>query len=140
MAWSEELTRLYAAERFRGRWELLHKEAEPPVEFLHSLDLFVYDLGPRFSESWGRAVVEAMLTGCVPLVSGDSRHHLRALVPHGVGGFLCSTPEEWQECAQRLRRDESLRRKMSRAARQFVEEQLCGARQHLATWEHALMA
>src|ERR1043166_1241811 len=110
MAWSEELTRVFAAERFRGRWELLHKEAESQVEFLHSLDLFVYDLGPRFSESWGRAVVEAMLTGAVPLVTGAPRHHLRELVPYGVGGFLCTTPEEWRECAQRLREDESLRR------------------------------
>jgi glycosyltransferase involved in cell wall biosynthesis len=117
---------------------LLHKEAESQVEFLHSLDLFVYDLGPRFSESWGRAVVEAMLTGCVPLVSGEPRHHLGELVPHGVGGFLCTTPEDWRESAQRLRKDELLRRKMSRAAREFSENELCGVRSHFQNWQKAL--
>ena len=118
--------------------ELLHANAESAVEFLQALDLFVYDLGPSFSESWGRAVVEAMLTGAVPLVSGEPRHHLRELVPHGEAGFLCRTPEEWREHAQRLQRDGELRRRMARAARRFAESELCGARPHLQSWQAAL--
>jgi glycosyltransferase involved in cell wall biosynthesis len=138
MAWSEELEKIYARKRFRGRWELLAKEAESQADFLHSLDLFVYDLSPRFSESWGRAVVEAMLTGCVPLVPGDARHHLRELVPHGECGYVCESREDWREFAQRLQRDDSVRRRMSRAASEFARDVLCRNVRHSETWEEAL--
>ena len=120
--------------RFRGTWDLLPAEAEPTVEFLHSLDLFVYDLREDCSESWGRAVVEVMLTGAVPLVPSHPRHHLKHLIPQGVGGFLCSTNTEWREHAQRLQRDEALRKRMSQAAREFAERELCNAAKHRAAW------
>ena len=80
----------YKHHRFDRRWDLLPKEAESQVEFLHSLDLFVYSLGPTFRESWGRSTVEAMLTGAVPLVPKGGGHHLENLIPHGQGGFLCT--------------------------------------------------
>ena len=54
--------------RFNARWDLLPKEAESQVDFLHSLELFVYSLDPNFRKSWGRSTVEAMLTGCGPLM------------------------------------------------------------------------
>ena len=89
------------------RWN--QTEAPPPTEVLKAtLALFVYDLREDCSESWGRAVVEAMLTGAVPLVPDHPRHHLRHIVPQGVGGFLCSTNDEWRGHAQGLQTDEAL--------------------------------
>ena len=120
--------------RFHGAWDLLPALAEPTVVFLHSLDLFVYDLREDCCESWGRTVVEAMLTGAVPLVPAHPRHHLKHLVPHGVGGFLCSTKADWREHARRLQADDTLRKKMSKAAREFAADQLCNAAQHRAAW------
>ena len=146
MAWSDEMARQYASDaekketklwrtaRFRGNWDLLEKEKETQLDFLHALDLLVYDLREDFTESWGRAVVEAMLTGAVPLVTGHPRHHLKHLVPHGLGGFLCSTKAEWREHAQRLQQDAALRKKMSKAAREFAVHELCNARKHRAAW------
>ena len=134
MAWSKQLRGIHAAKRFEGTWDLLEARAETQVDFLHSLDLFVYDLREDCSEAWGRAVVEAMLTGAVPLVPGHPRHHLRHIVPHGVGGFLCSTNDDWREHAQRLQADAALRKKMALAAREFAVEELCNARKHRAAW------
>jgi hypothetical protein len=133
MAWSEEMAR-QSPEGFRGRWDLLPAGAEEAVRFLHSLDLFVYDLRKDFTESWGRAVVEAMLTGAVPLVTGAARHHLRNLVPHGEGGYLCGAKAEWRAHAQRLQGDVALRRRMARAARDHAERELCDAARHRAVW------
>ena len=125
---------LWKPARFHGAWDLLPAGAETQVEFLHSLDLFVYDLREDCSESWGRAVVEAMLTGAIPLVPAHPRHHLRHIVPQGVGGFLCSSPAEWREQAQRLQRDAAWRREMARAARDFAARKLCDAAEHRAAW------
>jgi glycosyltransferase involved in cell wall biosynthesis len=138
MAWSEELAKVYARHRFDARWELLPKAAESQVAFLHSLDLFVYSLGPTFRESWGRAVVDAMLTGAVPLVPRGGGHHLENLVPHGVAGFLCAGPEEYREHVARLRADAAWRKKLSRAARRHAEHELCNRAEHLRVWRAAL--
>jgi hypothetical protein len=75
-----------------------------------------------------------MLTGAMPLVTGHPRHHLRHLVPHGVGGFLCSTKAEWRAHAQRLQADGALRQKMSKAVRECAAHELCDASKHRAVW------
>ena len=129
---------VYKHHRFDARWDLLEKEAESQVQFLHSLDLFVYSLGPNFRESWGRSTVEAMLTGCVPLVPKGGGHHLENLVPHGRVGFLCASNEEYREHVQRLRKDAALRQKLSRAARRHAEHELCDRAEHLRVWKNAL--
>ena len=138
MAWSEEMTKVYARHRFDARWDLLTKGAESQVKFLHSLDLFVYSLGPNFRESWGRSTVEAMLTGCVPLVPKGGGHHLENLVPHAEAGFLCAGPEDYREHVARLRADVGLRKKLSHAARRHAEHELCNRAEHLRVWREAL--
>ena len=134
MGWGGKLLERWPRERFDERWELLPPRAEPVPAFLHSLDLFVYDLSPRCRESWGRAVVEAMLTGVVPLIPADKRHHLHALVPHGEAGFHCANQAEFGHYARLLERDEKLRLQMSRRAREWAETRLCNAAEHLALW------
>lgn len=134
MGWSEALAARWPDFHFSDAWDLLPPDAEPATEFLASLDLFVYDVSPRFSESWGRAVVEAMLCGAVPLVPGDARHHLHRLVPHGSGGFHCHSEADWIEYAQRLQCDTALRRRMAEEARARAVEKLCRREEHLALW------
>lgn len=134
MGWSEQLAKKWKAHDFDKRWDLLSPMQEDPVTFLHSLDLLVYSLSPRLSESWGRVVVEAMLTGVVPLIESDPRHHLRELVPHGTAGFHCDGNADFRKYARRLEQDPDLRRSMSFEARRFAVERLCNREDHLNHW------
>jgi len=133
MAWSEQLQRKYRWHNFDERWSLLKAEEESQVDFLHSLDLFVYPLGHNFRESWGRSTVEAMLTGAIPLV--PSGHHLESLVVHGETGFVCEDFLEYQGHAQRLYLDYPCRKQMSSACREHAEMKLCNRAAHLAIWK-----
>jgi glycosyltransferase involved in cell wall biosynthesis len=134
LGWSEKLDTVWPRSEFDDRWELLPAGSMPVDEFLHSLDLFVYEVRPELSESWGRAVVEAMLCGAVPLVPADPRHHLHRLVPHGEAGFHCACREDFGHYARLLETDIALRDRMSRAARRFAEQQLCNVSDHLSRW------
>ena len=132
MAWSDELARKYRWHDFDARWDLLAANEETQVEFLHSLDLFVYPLGHTFRESWGRSTVEAMLTGAVPLVPRG--HQFGNLIAHGESGFLCEDIAEWQEHALQLRMDFSFRQTIARQAREYAETRLCDADVHRRVW------
>ncbi len=118
-------------------WELLPPGAEDVNDFLHSLDFYVYDTGPGLRESWGRAVVEAMLTGLPVLIPADRRHHLHELVPHGGAGFHCTTRDDWNAAALALT-DAAVRRRMGRAAADHARRFLCNADAHRAAWRAAL--
>ena len=125
MGWSEKVAAQWPQHRFaKARWDLLPVAAEDSVAFLHSLDLFIYDTGPHIRESWGRAVVEAMLCGAVPLVPKGGGHHLEHLVPHGIGGFHCATREEFGERARQLEADPGLRHRMARDGRTWAVKNL----------------
>lgn len=136
MAWSEEMADKYRWHKFDSRWELLKEAEEPQVDFLHSLDLFVYPLGHQFRESWGRSTVEAMLTGCIPLVQPG--HHLDHLIKDGVNGFICNDFLEFQKRAHELYYDYDMRREMSRRARSYTAKTHCNAVEHQRVWEEAL--
>lgn len=132
MAWSDELARKYGWHRWDERWELLREREETQVAFLHSLDLFVYPLGHTFRESWGRSTVEAMLTGCVPLVPRG--HQFECLIEHGESGFLCGEFAEWQEHALRLRMDCGYRQRIARQAHECAAGRLCSEEAHRRVW------
>jgi len=134
MGWSKELSARWPHHRFDERWELIEPFTERTEDFLQSLDLFVYALGPKFRESYGRVAVEAQLTGAVPLVPAGREHHLHNLVRHGETGFHCADQADYRRHAQRLESDSALRRKMSRRARAWAETQLCNAEEHLKYW------
>lgn len=123
--------------RQRVTWDLLPPGAEEVARFLHSLDVYVYDTGPGLRESWGRAVVEAMLTGLPVLIPADRRHHLHELVPHGVAGFHCTAREDWARAMQALTNKET-RQRMGRAAASYARRVLCNAEEHRAVWRAAL--
>ena len=132
MAWDKVLENKYRWHPFDDRWDLLPAEAESQVKFLHSLDLFVYPLGHTFKESWGRSTVEAMLTGCIPLVPAG--HHFPHLILSGETGFLCSDFRDYQEHALELRLNYPLRRRMSARCREHAEQTLCRADEHRRVW------
>ena len=120
------------------RWSLYAPGAVETRRFYESLDLYLYDVGPGLRESWGRTVVEAMLSGLPVLIPGDRRHHLHELVPDGVAGFHCGTPECWLEAARRLAGDAALRARMGRAAARHARSVLCNAAEHRRVWREAL--
>ena len=134
LGWSEQLDGIWPRERFDDRWELLAAGSVEVAEFLQGVDLLVYDVHPELSESWGRAVVEAMLCGVIPLIPADPRHHLHLLVPHGTAGFHCASREEFGHYARLLEEDRELRVRMAREARRHAEEVLCCAEEHLEQW------
>lgn len=132
MAWSEALARKYRWHHFDERWDLLPAQKETQLEFLYSLDLFVYPLGHNFKESWGRSTVEAMLTGCIPLV--PSGHHFENLLVHDESGFICKDFLEYQHYAHRLYFDFAFRKRIAAQSRAHAENKLCVRDEHLKVW------
>jgi glycosyltransferase involved in cell wall biosynthesis len=136
MAWSKDVARQYRWHRFGPEWELLSANKEPAREFLYSLDLFLYPLGHRIKESWGRAVVEAMLTGCVPVVPAG--HQFHKLLVHGESGFICQEYREYKACVRELYADHPFRTKISRQCAEHARARLCNPEEHRRTWMEAL--
>jgi glycosyltransferase involved in cell wall biosynthesis len=136
MAWSPEVARQYRWHRFGPEWELLPANREPARRFLGSLDLFVYPLGHRIKESWGRAVVEAMLTGCVPVAPVG--HQFHRLLVHGESGYLCAGFDEWRDTVRELYGNHALRTRISRQAAAHAREALCHPARHRELWRQAL--
>ena len=136
MAWDKDLSDKYADHCFGERWDLLEALSESTVDFLNSLDLFVYDPGSLL-ESWGRSTVEAMLCGAVPIV--PTGHHFDKLVLDKECGFLCRNQTEFKRAVEELSQDGQTRSRFSRLARQYAEEQLCDRKQHIERWKHALL-
>jgi hypothetical protein len=136
MAWSENLAKKYRWHRFDERWDLLGTMAEPQLKFLYSLDLFVFPLGHTCTEVWGRATVEAMLTGCIPLVPAG--HHFAQLMVSGESGFICRDFLEYQSWARKLCCDYPWRKKIARQCWSHATHELCNAEKHRALWREAL--
>ncbi len=132
MAWDATLQKKYRWHRFDSRWDLLPAEAESQVAFLHSLDLFVYPLGHHFKESWGRSTVEAMLTGCIPLVPNG--HHFPQLILQGDTGYLCDDFRDYHAWARELRLDYPKRQRMAARCRHHAQHHLCNAAEHRQAW------
>lgn len=133
LGWSSQMAERWPDHVYDGRWELIPAGGEDVRTFLDSLDIMVYDLSPRLRESWGRAVVEAMLSGVVPLVPAGGGHHLDQLVPHGTGGFVCAGPDDYIQYAKALQDDPALLARLSAGAREQALT-LCGREDHLERW------
>jgi glycosyltransferase involved in cell wall biosynthesis len=136
MAWSHDLKLQYRWHRFGPEWELLNANSESALKFLYRLDVFLYPLGHRVKESWGRAVVEAMLTGAVPVVPAG--HQFHKLMLHGQAGFICKEFREFKACVRELYENYPLRIKMSRQGAEYARENLCNPEKHRQVWLEAL--
>ncbi|MGO8675119.1 MAG: glycosyltransferase [Limisphaerales bacterium] len=136
MAWSADLQKQYRWHRFGPEWELLAANKQSALSFLYSLDVFLYPLGHRVKESWGRAVVEAMLTGCVPVVPAG--HQFDKLLVHGESGFICRGFHEFKACVRELYENYPFRQKISRQGAEHARQQLCNPEEHRRIWVNAL--
>jgi len=134
MAWNEQLGSQWSRHTFDERWDLL-KASPDTVSFLQALDLFVYETGPNCRESWGRAVVEAMLTGAIPLVPRGGGHHLENLIVHGKSGFVCRHRDDFGRYARYLQDSPGARLRISRQCRERAVRHLCNRRSHLRLWD-----
>ena len=91
----------------------------PALQFLRSLDLFLYRTGIIF-ESWGRVVTEAMACA-LPVVCGRLGGYAE-IIKHGENGFLFQTNEEGLAAIDALRSSPTLARRVGEAARQTMVE------------------
>ncbi len=133
MAWSNDLKKQYRWHHFGPEWDLLPENKEPALHFLYSLDVFLYPLGHRVKESWGRAAVEAMLTGCVPV-----GHQFHKLMVHGESGFVCHEYREFKAVVRELYENYPLRKKISGQCSRHAREHLCNPEDHRRKWIEAL--
>ncbi len=136
MAWSPELQKQYRWHRFGPEWELLAANSQSALKFLYSLDVFLYPLGHRVKESWGRAVVEGMLTGAVPVV--PTGHQFHKLMVHGESGFICKEFQEFKAVVRELYENYPLRMKISRQGAAYAREHLFNPEEHRKKWIEAL--
>lgn len=136
MAWSADLGDKYKWHYFDNRWDLLAPNQETQLEFLQSLDVFMYQLGHKFTESWGRSTVEAMLTGVIPFV--QTGHNFENLIEHGVSGYILDDFCDINDHLKALYEDSSLRRKMSKRCAEYARERLCNREEHRRIWKEAL--
>jgi glycosyltransferase involved in cell wall biosynthesis len=75
---------------------------------------------PALMEHFGITTVEAMASGCVPIVI--NRGGQPEIVRHGVDGFLWETIDELQDYTRLLIRDVELRRTMSESAKERARQ------------------
>jgi glycosyltransferase involved in cell wall biosynthesis len=78
------------------------------------------DAHPELAEHFGIATVEAMASGCVPVVIDKGGQ--REIVEHGRTGFLWTTVDELKAYTLRLIGDDALRTRMAAAARQRARQ------------------
>jgi len=135
-AWSQELSKIYRWHKFDDRWILLKPNKEPARNFLSSLDLFVYPLGHRFVESWGRSVAESMLCGCVPVVPDG--HQFHNMMIHEISGIIYKSYQECKDYVRSLASDYSLRERMGKNAAAFARNMLFNKEQHITMWNDVL--
>ncbi|MFI1989370.1 glycosyltransferase [Actinoplanes sp. NPDC020271] len=116
------------ATRLLGRrpanWEVLPFGAQQPLEFLHSLDFFVYFHDPDLVEAFGRTILEAMAAG-VPAIIGE---HFRPVFGDAA---LYSTPAGVEPLVRGLWADPGRYREVAARAREFVAARY-GPASHLA--------
>jgi glycosyltransferase involved in cell wall biosynthesis len=139
MGWSEQLEKQWSRDRFRGDWEFLEPLAESASQFLQSLDVMVYQVGEGCRESWGRVVVESMLSGTVPIVPKGGGHHLDQLVRDGIAGFSCADSNEFEEKVRWLRADPTRIATMAESCRDWAVQQHCNPISHRAIWKRLFL-
>jgi glycosyltransferase involved in cell wall biosynthesis len=119
---------------FNSNWDLLNENKEDTIDFLKSLDCYVYNSHHTFTETQCRATIEAMLTG-LPVIA-PTKDNFFNQIWHGKSGFLWSTYEECQKYVKFLEENPHLRIKMGKLAREISKELWCDAQQHFQLWNN----
>ena len=134
MAWNPKVAKMYNWHYFGDNWDLLSPNEETTLNFLYSLDLFVYKLGHKFKESWGRSTVEAMLTGCIPIV--PSGHNFEEFIIQEKTGFMCDTYEDYRNVCIELQNNPQKRHKISKQASAYASSVICNKDKHEKIWRN----
>jgi hypothetical protein len=134
MAWDQKVASMFKWHQFGEQWDLLEANKESALDFLYSLDLFVYKLGHTFLESWGRSTVEAMLTGCIPIV--PTGHNFEEFIVQEQTGFMCETYEDYRDVCIHLERNPQLRDKISKQASAYAASIVCNRDKHMHIWRN----
>lgn len=133
LGWGADLQKKFSYFKFDKSW-ILHEAGSIPVQsVLADIDAWVYPLGHRFTESWGRSTIEAMLTGLIPIV--DSGHSFDELLTHV--GFKCKNYEEFKYFINWLYKNPKDRKELGYACHLFAKE-LMSREKHLQIWKEAL--
>lgn len=99
--------------------ELLAVDAEPVRDFLERLDVFVYRKHPRFFETGGTSVLEAMAMELPVVVFGETCG-VAEIIRDGENGFLVDSEAQALAAIDRLAVDRELRTRIGRAGRASV--------------------
>lgn len=90
-------------------------------------DLMSFDLGlmPLERDAWaegkcGFKALQYMALGVPALVSPIGVN--TDIVTHGQDGFVCDTPQQWEQALRQLLQDRALRERMGRQARETVQQ------------------
>lgn len=75
---------------------------------------------PQKLEHFGMTVVEAMASGCVPIIYNGGGH--KESVEHGVNGFLWNNPQDMISYTKKLIQDKKMFQKMSIAAQHSAQK------------------
>ena len=106
-----------ARSRMKKAFFLGFLKHKPLAKVYASSDIFVF---PSISEAYGNVVIEAMASGCVPVIArgGGSQ----ALVEDGVTGFLCEPNEadEYIDKIKKLLNNHFLRKRMQAEGLKFT--------------------
>jgi glycosyltransferase involved in cell wall biosynthesis len=100
--------------------ELLATGAESQIEFLRSLDCFIYRTSESWYETFGRVIFEAMASG-LPVVCANRGGHIDYL-RHGQDSFIFASTSDAFCQILRLRDDVELRTAIGRAASERAAE------------------
>jgi hypothetical protein len=119
--------------KFDDKWELMKANAQPTLEFLKSLDVYMYNSHQSFTETQCRATIEATLTG-LPIIA-PKKHNFFKQVIHGTTGFLFDSIEDSKEYAKELSKDNILRRNMGIKARDLNKSLWCDPQKHVEKWQ-----
>lgn len=136
MGWDAKCAAKFNWFNFGTRWELLNANAKPVAEFLAQIDFFVYTTDRKLRESWGRAIVEAMLTGCIPLV--PTGHAFDEFIISGETGYICFDAIEFRSILSMLYRNAVLKNTISRRAAEVAKHIICDPSKHKEIWMNAL--
>jgi hypothetical protein len=98
-------------------------------DFYRQVDVIIQPMDTI--ENWPRIGLEAMASGCVLIV--DHRGGWQQMIEHGVTGWLCRSGEEFTRYASRMAARPDLRKQISMAARNRLE-QLAGQEAASASW------
>lgn len=135
MGWSRELAKKYSWFSFDSKWTLLNTNQEGTVDFLSSIDVFLYNCNHKFIENQSRAIIEAQLTG-VPVVA-PNKWNFPNMIWNQRTGFLWDDQDQMKDAIAHLLRPE-LRRKMGKQASDFTRDIWCDAAHSRLKWNSLL--